>query len=178
MLPEDNSIYTGLPRTLGDSSTKCSRTILLNERWSDPFQKQLILGRHTVIIQNSGNMTDKGNGVVIGGLQYYPDPIADLPTYTAVPQRSKPAKNHTGAIVGGVIGGVVFLAAIIVAGIFLYKPELRRRFISKRPGETRKDLLRGDSPSMAGASGSSVGIAGEEQRTEAGQPRMVERSQS
>ncbi|KAG8947739.1 hypothetical protein FRC04_010513 [Tulasnella sp. 424] len=152
-----------------------------------------------------GDVTDKGNGVVIGGLQcvlpvvldldveeksrstyfhficvydrYYPDPIADLPTYTAVSQRSKPMKNHTGAIIAGVVGGVVFLAAIIVAGIFLYKPELRKRFISKKPGDTRKDLL-GDSPSMAGASGSAIGIAGEEQRIEAGQPRMVERSHS
>ncbi|KAG8904679.1 hypothetical protein FRC01_008649 [Tulasnella sp. 417] len=173
VLPEQTegyAYYEFLSRSFPD----CSETE--DERWSTPRHKQLPLGPHTVIIQNVGNATDKGTGVLIGALQFYPSPLPDLPTYTPTSQSSKSKKNHTGAIVGGAVGGVVFLAAVIVAGLFLWKPSFRQRFIGKKPAEGPKALLTGRSLSSAGASRSSVRMSREEQRTDASQPRMVEQA--
>lgn len=103
--------------------------------------------------------------------RYYPSPIPNLPTYTPTNLGSKSKKNHTGAIIGGVVGGVVFLAAAIVAGLCFWKPSFRQRF-SKR--KAPRALLAGRSHSTVGVSRSSGEVSGDEQKADAGQPRMAE----
>ncbi|KIO27236.1 hypothetical protein M407DRAFT_23541 [Tulasnella calospora MUT 4182] len=173
-LPEGSlsfAYYQGLNRPFPDCSQNDEE-----ERWSGPRRQQLPLGPHTVVIQNEGNATDRGAGVLIGDLRYWPDPIQNLPTYTPKSQSSKSKKNHTGAIIGGVVGGVVFLAAVIVGGLFLWKPSFRQRFTRKRSGSAPRPLLAGSSLSKAGVSRSSMRISREEQRTDAGQLRMAEQA--
>ncbi|KAG9049058.1 hypothetical protein FS837_011331 [Tulasnella sp. UAMH 9824] len=173
-LPEGSlsfAFYQGLNHSFPDCGEK------EDERWSGPRKKQLPLGPHTVIIQNEGNATDKGTGVLIGGLQYYPSPIPNLPTYTPTTLGSKSKKNHTDAIIGGVVGGVVFLAAVTVAGLFFWKPTLKERFTKKKAGKAPRALLTGTSfRSTVRVSRSSMEISGEEQKTEAGQTRMAEQA--
>ncbi|KAG8947733.1 hypothetical protein FRC04_010507 [Tulasnella sp. 424] len=100
---------------------------------------------------NQGQVEYKGTGVIVSGIQYYPDPLPGVPTLSSEPG-SHSSHGRNKAIIGGVIGGIIgFLALVVPAIVMIY----RRRRSAKRGevGEPQLDLLTPGERAIVGQDG-------------------------